>query len=137
MCASLTSPGHVVSDGEGVCVVGSAIGGVSRSILPLTLSLVSWLHRTRFYIWISLSGGGGSRRDSVRGIQSHAMGGEEAAMAPSLATQIARYLAIFSAGEIFGVVASLIATQGGEITTHAVGHPQLGLKYLVRLRRAF
>ena len=41
--ASLTSPGHVVSDGEAVCVIGSAIGGVSKSksILPLiTLSLV-------------------------------------------------------------------------------------------------
>ena len=53
------------------------------------------------------------------------------------ATQIARYLAIFSAAKIFGVVASLIATKGGEITTRAVGHPQLGLWYLVGLRRPF
>jgi hypothetical protein len=45
----------------------------------------------------------------------------------SSATQIARYLAIFSAAKIFGVVASLIATQGGEITTRAVGRPGRGL----------
>jgi len=51
------------------------------------------------------------------------------------ATQIARYLAIFSAAKIFGAVASLIATTGGEITTRAVGHPRLGLWYLAGLRR--
>ena len=55
----------------------------------------------------------------------------------SSATQIARYLAIFSAAKTFGAVASLIATKGGEITTRAVGRPQLGLWYLVHLRRPF
>ena len=43
----------------------------------------------------------------------------------------------FSAATIFGVVASLIATPGAEITTRAVGRPQLGRWYLVRLRRPF
>ena len=52
----------------------------------------------------------------------------------SSATQIARYLAILSAAKIFGAVASLITTKGGDITTRAVGHPQLGLWYLVGLR---
>ena len=37
----------------------------------------------------------------------------------SSAMQIARYLTILSAAKIFGVAASLIATQGGEITTRA------------------
>ena len=55
----------------------------------------------------------------------------------SSAMQIARYLTILSAATIFGVVASLIATPGGEITTRAVGRPQLGRWYLVRLRRPF
>ena len=55
----------------------------------------------------------------------------------SSAMQIARYLTIFSAATIFGVIASLIATPGGEITTRAVGRPQLGLWYLVGLRRPF
>ena len=43
----------------------------------------------------------------------------------------------FSAATIFGVVASLVATPGAEITTRAVGRPQLGRWYLVRLRRPF
>ena len=55
----------------------------------------------------------------------------------SSAMQIARYLTFFSVATIFGVVASLIATPGGEITTRAVGRPQLGLWYLMDLRRPF
>ena len=55
----------------------------------------------------------------------------------SSAMQITRHLTILSAATIFRVVASLIATPGGEITTRAVGHPQLGRWYLARLRRPF
>jgi len=47
---------------EGRYMLGSRRGGHGRT-------------RIRFYIWISLGGGSGSRRDSAGGIQSHARGG--------------------------------------------------------------
>ena len=51
--------------------------------------------------------------------------------------QLARYLTIFSAATIFGVAASLIATQGGKITTRAVGRPECELWSLVLVLTSF